>query len=197
MTSPHQASVAIPFAKRRAALWMSALLRLGVALALVAGLAVTVFLPTTPPTPMTLGIAMGFFGLAFLFGMGAQSRLRRAFDPTEVELSVGPEGILDRRLSSRVIPWDAIEAVVPQGLLRKTLALELTPEAIVSLRLVPMAKVAATFGGLVGQSGLSLATYETRATMAEVAKSIERFRPGLVTDGSAMTGGAPSPKIPA
>lgn len=115
------------------------------------------------------------FGVVF-FGLGALVWGLKLFQPNVV-VSVGPQGIYDRRLSTDWIPWETIRAIKPlQFWMSSYYRLEIDPEAAARIHWTRRARFASWLNIMFGRR-YWISGAEISGGFPALAEAIGRSRP--------------------
>lgn len=107
-------------------------------------------------------------------------RRARSRDPV---VRIDAQGILDRRISDQVIPWDDIKSVGALEAEQVTfVGIDLKSDARVFASLHPIHRVMRLPNRLLRFPALSIAMHALDGSSADVVAAIHRFRPDLVQE---------------
>jgi hypothetical protein len=121
---------------------------------LIAASAFVAFGGVVPP-----GSYVEFIGWAGVVFFGAMLALivYRLFNAREVLVTITPEGILDKRVAARVIPWSAVRKVsVWEHQRQKVIVLDVPPEVEGSIEMTRMARFTRGPNRSLGADGLCI-----------------------------------------
>ena len=132
-------------------------------------------IPALPGPGAVLYLVLGVAGLLiFVPGVG---RLGWQLVQRRPIVEIGPDGILDRRLSSRPIPWTAVRGVRHTAVQRQRfVTLDLAPGAAGTLITGRVNRVMHRLNQRSGFPGVHLSTVGLSCTASELAAAIERYR---------------------
>ena len=127
-------------------------------------------------TPGSFAEFAAYVGVAF-FGLCAVLIVPKLFQRGPV-VSVGPRGILDRRLSTDWIPWAVLSGITPVTIQRqRMLVLEVDPDADARLPWTKRARRMARLNRAFGPEGYWMAAADLRGGFPALAEAIEHGQP--------------------
>lgn len=155
--------------------WRTAALLAGSCLFVAACAALLYFRPRGVE-PGSLGELGAIAGIPF-FGLCGAVAARWLFRTGPV-VSVGPEGVFDRRLTTDWIPWDAIHAVGVWTMNRqKMLVLQIDPDRDAALPLKSGARRMAKLNAGFGMRGYWIGANDLEGGFPALDAAVSRFQP--------------------
>ena len=131
----------------------------------------------TAVTPGSLGEFEAYAGAVF-FGLCTVLIAPKLFQRGPV-VSIGPQGIYDRRLSTDWIPWEAIRSVTPMQIQRqRMLVLEVDPTADKDLPWTKGARRKAALNRAFGRYGYWMTAGDLRGGFPALAAAVSAGRRG-------------------
>lgn len=125
--------------------------------------------------PSALVLVLGVLMVALFAGLSAFAwpiaRLR------EPAIEMRPEGLIDRRLTASIIPWESISWKILFNGRSYSLRFEVTEPVRQSLKLSPAQKLVSAFHRLWRQPGFTLHTLGTGLSAHQLGEKLKNFKP--------------------